>query len=74
MLEKTLTMKFKIKKNRKEEFFWELVAGNGELICMSEAYQTKESAVKSINLVKLDARGAEIFDTTIIFHRSQGSE
>lgn len=65
-------MKFKIKKNRKDEFFWELVAGNGELICMSEAYQTKEGPVRSINLIKLDARGAEIVDTTVIFRRSQG--
>ena len=67
-------MKFKIKKNRKDEFFWELVAGNGELICMSEAYQTKENAVKSINLVKLDGRGSEIIDTTVIFRRPQGRE
>lgn len=65
--EKELPMKFKIKKNPREEFFWELVAGNGELICASEVYQTKEGAVRSINLVKLDARNAEIVDTTVIF-------
>ncbi len=60
-------MKFKIKKNGREEFFWTLVAGNGEPICVSEGYQTKKGAVKSINLVKLDARGAPIVDTTVIF-------
>ena len=63
-------MKFKIKKNAREEFFWVLVAGNGEPICMSEGYQTKEGAVKSINLVKLDASRSEIEDTTVIFRRS----
>lgn len=62
-------MKFKIKQNPRQEFFWELVAGNGELICASEAYQSKESAVKSINLVKLDSGRAEIIDTTVIFRR-----
>lgn len=62
-------MKFKIKKNAREKFFWVLIAGNGEPVCMSEGdgYETKENAVRSINLVKLDARGAEIVDTTVIF-------
>ena len=62
-------MKFKIKKNSKEEFFWVLVAGNGEPICLSEGYKTREGAVRSINLVKLDASRAEIVDTTVIFRR-----
>ncbi len=65
-------MKFKIKQNLREEFFWELVAGNGELICASEPYQSKESAVKSINLVKLESGRAEISDTTVIFRRTPG--
>lgn len=60
-------MKFKIKQNAREEFYWVLVAGNGEPICMSENYQTKASAVKAINLVKLDSAKAEIVDTTVIF-------
>ena len=65
-------MKFKIKQNPREEFFWELVAGNGELICASEAYRSKESAVKAINLVKLESGRAEIVDTTVIFRRVSG--
>ncbi len=73
MLKKKKTlMKFKIKQNPQEEFFWELVAGNGELICASEVYQSKESAVKAINLVKLESGRAEIVDTTVIFRRASG--
>lgn len=72
MLKKKTSMKFKIKQNPREEFFWELVAGNGELICASEAYQSKESAVKAINLVKLESGRAEIVDTTVIFRRASG--
>lgn len=62
-------MKFKIKKNAREKFFWELVAGNGELIAESEGdgYETKEGVVRAINLVKLEASRAEIIDTTVIF-------
>ncbi len=69
-------MKFKIKKNAREKFFWELVAGNGEPVCVSEGegYETKESAVKSINLVKLDAAKAEIVDTTVIFRHTLDRE
>lgn len=63
------TMKFKIKKNAREEFFWTLVARNGEPICTSEGYKTREGAVKSINLVKLDASHSDIEDTTVIFRR-----
>ena len=66
------SMKFKIKQNLRQEFFWELVAGNGELICASEPYQSKESAVKSINLVKLESGHAEISDTTVIFRKASG--
>ncbi len=62
-------MKFKIKKNRKDEFFWVLVANNGEPICTSEGYTARENAVKSINRLKLDAPMAEIVDTTVIFRR-----
>lgn len=68
-------MKFKIKKNSKEEFFWTLVAKNGEIVCVSdEGYKTREGAVRSINLVKLESLKAEIEDTTIIFRRSREKE
>lgn len=74
MLEKkTNAMKFKIKQNPHGEFFWELVAGNGELVCASETYQAKESAIKSINLVKLESGRSGIVDTTVIFRRASGN-
>ena len=61
------SMKYKIKKNVRDEFFWTLVARNGEPICVSEGYSTRENAVKAINLLKLNVREAEIVDTTVIF-------
>ncbi len=66
-------MKFKIKQNIREEFYWVLIAGNGETICVSEGYETRVGAVKSINRVKLDASKADIEDTTVIFRRSSGN-
>lgn len=62
-------MKFKIKKNAHDQYYWVLVARNGEPICTSDPYESRESTVKSINLVKLDAHGAEIVDTTTIFRK-----
>lgn len=64
-----MSMKFKIKKNAHEKFFWELVSGNGEPIAESEGegYESKENVVRAINLVKLEASKAEIVDTTVIF-------
>lgn len=62
-------MKFKIKKNAHDQYYWVLVARNGEPICTSDPYESRESAVKSINLLKLDARSAEIVDTTTIFRK-----
>jgi uncharacterized protein YegP (UPF0339 family) len=45
-------MHFEILKNAKGEYYWRLVAANGEIICWSEGYTSYSNAVNSVNLVK----------------------
>ncbi len=45
-------MRFEIYKDEKGEFRFRLVAGNNEIIAVSESYKRKESAVKIINSIK----------------------
>ncbi len=54
--------KFKILQNAKGEYYWKFVANNGEPICWTEAYASKESAMHAIDLVKADAPHAEVVE------------
>ncbi len=45
-------------------YFWRLKAANGETLCHSEVYQTKQSAQHGINVVKLIAPTAPVRDLT----------
>jgi uncharacterized protein YegP (UPF0339 family) len=44
---------------------WRLFAGNGEKIAASEAYVSKQNAIRSANNVKNLAWQADIVDSTI---------
>lgn len=57
-------MKFEVRKNQKDETYWILKARNGESICWSEGYASLESAIHSINLVKMNSMDAIIIDAT----------
>jgi uncharacterized protein YegP (UPF0339 family) len=57
--------KFEINKDRAGEFRFKLVAVNGETIAVSEGYTSKESAMKGIESVRLNAVEAVIDDTTV---------
>ena len=52
--------KFVLKKGTTGKFPFNLVAGNGQVIATSEAYESRESALKGIESVKANAPGAEL--------------
>jgi uncharacterized protein YegP (UPF0339 family) len=45
-------MKFEIYKDKKSQFRVRLVAKNGNVICATEAYATKKSALKAIENIR----------------------
>jgi uncharacterized protein YegP (UPF0339 family) len=56
--------KFVLKKGTTGKFHFNLVAGNGQVIATSEAYESRESALKGIESVKANAPAAELDDQT----------
>jgi uncharacterized protein len=46
------------------KYHFNLVAGNGQVIATSEAYERKDSALNGIESVKTNAPGAETDDQT----------
>lgn len=57
--------KFIIYRDRAGEYRWRLVAGNGEIVAVSEGYTAKQSAIWSAKRVKIWASMAQIVDATI---------
>jgi uncharacterized protein YegP (UPF0339 family) len=45
-------MKYQIKKSKDNQFFFVLIARNGEIVATSETYQTQQGALKGIRAVK----------------------
>jgi hypothetical protein len=56
--------KFVLKKGTSGKFHFNLVAGNGQVIATSEAYENRQSALNGIDSVKANAPGAEVDDQT----------
>jgi hypothetical protein len=54
--------KFVLKKGTSGKFHFNLVAGNGQVIATSEAYDSHESALNGIESVKSNAPGAAVDD------------
>ena len=57
--------KFEINKDVAGEYRFNLVATNGEIIAVSQGYNTKQGALKGIESVKKNAAEADIEDNTI---------
>ncbi len=57
--------KFVLKKGSTGKFHFNLVAGNGQVIATSEAYESKASALNGIKSVQANAPSAEIDDQTV---------
>ena len=47
--------KFELKKSKNEKYFFNLLAGNGQIILASEMYESKASATNGIASVKKNA-------------------
>ncbi len=57
--------KFEIYKDAAGKYRWRLKAPNGEIIAMSEPYESKDGCKNGINSVKNNAPRAEIVDTAM---------
>ncbi|MDD3183644.1 MAG: YegP family protein [Alphaproteobacteria bacterium] len=55
---------FEVFKATNGNFYWRLKSTNGEIICQSEGYTTKQNALNGIDAVKRIAVGAPIKDLT----------
>lgn len=58
--------KFIISKDKRGEFRFKLVAGNGQTIAVSEGYSTKAACVNGIESVRKNAADAELDDKTAL--------
>ncbi len=56
--------KFVLKKGASGKYHFNLLAGNGQVIATSEAYERKQSALNGIESVKENAPGAAVDDQT----------
>lgn len=55
---------FEIFRAQSGGYFWRLKANNGETLCHSEVYTTKQGAQNGIDAVKRVAPGALVYDRT----------
>lgn len=55
-------MKFEIRYNTNNQYYWVLKAANGEPICWSESYTVKANALHSVSLVRTYAGTASVVD------------
>lgn len=55
---------FEVYKDKAGKFRFRLKAGNGQVIAVGEAYETKASAMNGIESVQKNAPGATIDDQT----------
>jgi uncharacterized protein YegP (UPF0339 family) len=55
-------VKFVVRKNKGGEFYWQLVAGNGEVMASSEGMTRKQSCLDSIDSIKKNASSADVVD------------
>jgi uncharacterized protein YegP (UPF0339 family) len=56
--------KFEVYKDAAGKFRFRLKAGNGEIIAVGEAYESKPGALNGIESIKKNAAEAEIVDQT----------
>jgi uncharacterized protein len=56
--------KFVLKKGDSGKFHFNLIAGNGQVVATSQAYESKESALSGIKSVQTNAPSAQVEDQT----------
>ena len=55
---------FVLDKQTNGQFYWKLNAANGEALCVSEGYMTKQHAINGIVSCRRNATNADIDDQT----------
>lgn len=56
--------KFEILKSSNDQFYFNLKAGNGQVVATSETYTTKQNCENGISSTKENAGDAEVVDLT----------
>ncbi|PXX11887.1 YegP family protein [Mycolicibacterium moriokaense] len=59
-----MAAKFEIYKDKSSKFRFRLKAGNGEIIAVGEAYESKASAKNGVESVQKNAAAATVVDLT----------
>lgn len=57
--------KFEVYEDQAGEYRFRLVASNGQIVCWSEGYTQKQSAINAAAWVRTNAPGAPIHDLTV---------
>jgi uncharacterized protein YegP (UPF0339 family) len=57
-------MRFVVGKASNGQYYFNLVAGNNEVVATSETYHQKASALSTIQSIKDSAGGAQVVDNT----------
>lgn len=57
--------KFEVFKDKADKFRFHLKAGNGEIILVSQGYESKEGAKKGIASIQTNAPDAQVIDLTL---------
>jgi uncharacterized protein YegP (UPF0339 family) len=65
--------KFEVYKDKAGKFRFRLKAGNGEIIAVGEAYESKASALHGIESIRSNAEAAMLIDLTEHSGQSQGA-
>lgn len=55
---------FRLWKGRDNQFYWSLKAANGQILCHSEGYTSKQAALSGIESCKQNALTARLADET----------
>jgi uncharacterized protein YegP (UPF0339 family) len=59
-----MASKFELYQDKQDKYRFRLKAGNGEIIAVSEAYNSRSSALNGIESVRSNAAGAALDDKT----------
>lgn len=57
--------KFELKKAQNDQFYFNLIAGNGEIILTSEMYESKPAALNGIESVKTNASNDSFYERRV---------
>lgn len=59
-----MAARFELYQDKQDKYRFRLKAGNGEIIAVGEAYESKAGALNGIDSVRRNAAGAELVDQT----------